>query len=169
MKRIVVLLVVVFVSGVASQAWSERAAQNSDCVASASAPTYTEGQSVPCSDDLNGNLRITQGTTLAGENIPLDQIYTSESGLAVRYITTGNKNVSATPGEIVGFFAASGTTLTVTPYDDPDGTCSSNQTIGPITLTNGVFTKFPVRYTFGICLVVAGTAPDLVVIYRNQP
>ena len=139
------------------------------CTANASAPSWDEGRQVPCSEDLSGNLRVTQGSFGPGENATaqeLVEIYTSNSGIPVRYTTTGNKSVKASFGEIVGVIVWSGTTVTLTLWDDADGTCNSNQLSGTFTPTVGRFEPLPFRFSVGICAVVAGTSPDLTLVYK---
>lgn len=105
-------------------------------------------------------------TLLSGENQTLNEIYTSDSGTAVRYTTTGDKNVKASAGEVVGILAASGTSVTAVIWDDADGTCSSNQLSGTLALTNGAFLKFPSRHSTGICITLGGTSPVVTVFYK---
>lgn len=144
-------------------------AASNDCVATADAPVHMRNQSVPCSEDLSGNLRVTQGSFGPGENATaqaLNETYTSTSGIPVRYTTTGDKNVKASFGEIVGVIVWSGTTVTLTLWDDADGTCNSNQLSGTFTPTVGRFEPLPFRFSVGICAVVAGTSPDLTLVYK---
>lgn len=47
-------------------------AANLPCLATASAQSFLEGQNTPCSEDLSGNTRVTQGTTTAGEDVAND-------------------------------------------------------------------------------------------------
>lgn len=111
-------------------------------------------------------LDVTLKTLLSGENQTLNELYTSDSGIAVRYTTTGDKNVKASAGEVVGILAASGTSVTAVIWDDADGTCSSNQLSGTLALTNGTFLKFPSRHSTGICITVGGTSPVVTVFYK---
>lgn len=113
--------------------------------------------------------KVTQGTFGPGENATaqaLSQIYVSNSGIPIRYTTTGDKNVKSTPGEVVRVLAASGTSVTVAFYDDADGTCSSSQVLGTTTLTNGRSEPLDMRFSVGICMVVGGTSPDLTLVYK---
>ena len=105
-------------------------------------------------------------TLISGENQDLNELYTSDSGVAVLYTTTGDKNVKSSAGELVGVLSNSGTSVTVAIYDDADGTCNSNQTNGTITLTNGAFVKLPSRHSNGICVTVGGTSPNITVYYK---
>lgn len=144
-------------------------AANLPCLANASPPTFTENNIAPCSTDLNGNQRVGAGTLWAGENATaqaLSEIYTSDSGTPVRYTTTGDKNVKASTGELVGVIVWSGTSVTLTIFDDADGTCNTGQVSGTFTPTVGRFEKLPFRHAVGICATVAGTSPDLTLVYK---
>lgn len=102
----------------------------------------------------------------SGENQPLNEVYASDSGFAVQYTSTGDKNVKAFPGELVGLLSASGTSVTAVIYDDADGTCSSGVLSGTLSLTNGTFLKFPSRHSTGICITIGGTSPNVTVFYK---
>lgn len=96
-------------------------AANLPCLSSASPPTFTDNNNVPCSTDLAGNTRVTQGTTQAGEDIlndvqkvesrfltipaggttariSADQLYKSGPGLIESL--TCNSDATATAGTI---------------------------------------------------------------------
>lgn len=92
-----------------------------DCLASAVPPSFSEGASVPCSEDLSGNRRVTMGTTQAGEDVLInvqkveqrflvipgggstsrissDQLY--KSGVGLIESITCNSDAAATAGTI---------------------------------------------------------------------
>jgi len=76
--------------------------------------------------------------------------------------STGDKQVCTGTCHLDYVFNATGTSITVTFYDDGDGTCSSNQRTGTITLTNGAQPlMLGGDYANGICMTVAGTNPTV--------
>lgn len=92
---------------------------------------------------------------------------TSNGGTTTYYTTTGDKQVYVGAGLLKRLINATGTTITVSVWDDADGTCSSAQRTGVITLTNGTPVELGIEVSSGLCLTVAGTSPTLTVI--SQP
>lgn len=140
-----------------------------DCVATQFTPVFREGEATPCQQDLNGNTKVTLGDFGPGENATsqtLTEVYTSLSGVPQRYTTTGDKGVKASFGEVVGLIVWSGTGVTVTFFDDADGVCNSTQVSGVFTPTVGRFESLPFRFSNGICMTIAGTSPDITVVYK---
>jgi hypothetical protein len=89
-----------------------------------------------------------------------------ESCRATRYTSTGDKNVKASAGVLCGAIAASGTSVTINAWDDADGTCSSGQVLGTLTMTNGTFYRLPYLATTGLCVTVGGTSPDVTIFWK---
>jgi hypothetical protein len=86
------------------------------------------------------------------------------NGTLQYFTTTGDKQV-CTGTCFMGYVGnATGTTITITLYDDGDATCSSGQKTGVITLTNSAQPLYlPGKYSNGICMTVAGTNPTVTV------
>lgn len=109
---------------------------------------------------------VTNVTLGWGEDPTLQHQQVSDRCTPSYHTTTGDKNIKASAGELCGFINATGTSVTVTVYDDADGTCNSNQRTGTITLTNGQALDVPIKTSNGICVTVGGTSPTLTVRAR---
>lgn len=86
-------------------------------------------------------------------------------GTATYYTTTGDKQVYVGVSAVRRVSNATGTSITVTFYDDADGTCNSNQKGGTYTLTNSAAPiELGWKFTNGVCMAIAGTSPTVTVV-----
>lgn len=108
---------------------------------------------------------ITGNVPLSAHNASLGALETSNGGTTTYYTTTGDKTVGAVgAGLVKRVINATGTSITVTFFDDADGTCNSNQKSGTITLTNGTVYELGFEFSNAICMAVGGTSPTLTVV-----
>jgi hypothetical protein len=165
MKSIIIGVGFLAIMGLASASY----AFDRPCLASAAAPTWKEGESVPCSVDLTGLQRGTQGTTSAGEDVPnnVQKVEQRFSYLNIAILaTTVIKNA---PGFLhlisVNKTAALGT---ITCYDN---TAGSGPVIATITqpaslLMSQINMLYDVVFAVGLTCVTATAAQDITVSYR---
>lgn len=119
----------------------------------------TNGQGGPLEADPNGNLKVTLGTRLFGEN-EAGRMMMSRPGTPVR-ITSAATTVAVTgSGAIIGFLVEVAFTGTATVYDNVAGS-GPVMTILPIGTPAG-FHPFNARFNTGCTLVT--TAADRIVV-----
>lgn len=85
-----------------------------------------------------------------------------QAGSVQYYTSTGDKQVTTGASALLWVANATGTTITVTFFDDGDGTCNSNQKTGVFTLVNSAPPlQLTGKYANGVCMTVAGTSPTV--------
>lgn len=102
----------------------------------ASAPTYTDGQRFQLQSDVNGNLKVTLATRIAGEDLTNDVLKVERRAL-YRQITASTQ-IKASAGRLRGIFvSAASATPTIKVWDNTAGS-------GAILID--VFTPVPAQY-----------------------
>jgi hypothetical protein len=108
---------------------------------------------------------ITANVPLAAANASIGALEVGNGGTTTYYTSTGDKQVYVGAGLIRRVSNATGTTITVTFYDDADGTCSSVQKGGTYTLVNSAAPiELGWEVSNGICMAIAGTSPTVTVV-----
>jgi hypothetical protein len=86
-------------------------------------------------------------------------------GTTTYYTTTGSKQVYGGAGGVVNVMSTGGSSVTVQFFDDADGTCDTGAKGGIISLTADAQPMvLNWEFTNGICMLVAGTSPEVTVV-----
>lgn len=103
--------------------------------------------------DGSGNLKVTQGTTEAGEDVSNDVIKTETRGSAVNILTATTTTIKSAPGHINHLIAVGGTMGNVTIYDNT--AASGTVLFGPATPTAGGVIVADIEFAVGLTVVTA--------------
>ncbi len=139
--------------------------------ANASAPTFSEGSTNALSSDLSGNLRVTLGTLISGEDQANNVVKVEERFgylnivLAAPTTTTVKSGAGFLHAIIVNKAAATGV---ITVYDN---TAASGTLIATITQPAAVVESqfsltYDVAFATGLTIVTATAAQDITVSFR---
>lgn len=129
----------------------------------ASAPTLTDGQAVIHQLDVNGNLKTTLATTLAGEDITNDVLKT-EQRFSSSYISTATTTtIKSGAGFLHTVTVNGGTAGTIIGYDN---TAASGTVIFSFDTTNALATYiFNVTFSVGLTIITSA-ATKVTTSYR---
>lgn len=149
-------------------------------VYNASGVTYLDGDAAALQVDSAGNLKNTQSTTTAGEDITADVLKTEVRGSYINITTNATTVIKSTAGMFYGFTVNNNgftTAGTITVYDNSAGSGTKIGTwvlaISPpgttVLATDYVpAVQLSVAFATGLTFVTATTAPaaDITVSYR---
>lgn len=141
------------------------------CSVSVAPPLYADTKNVPCSMDVNGNIRFTEGTTHAGEDVPNDvqkvvQAFTYTNITLAAPTTTFIKSSNGILHAIViNKSVASGV---ITCYDNiaASGNVIATITQPAVLLQSFVPLTYNAQFLVGLTCVTSGATQDITVSWR---
>lgn len=132
-------------------------------IASAAAPTWTEGNQVLESMDLSGNQRQTLGTLITGENQTTNRLNNEPIYSYVLITTATTTVVKSGAGTLHTINLTGGTAGTITVYDNTAG--SGTQILLTTSSNNPICYLLDASFSTG-CTIVTSAATNLTVAFR---